>query len=112
MNDARCNTLLTFSVDTLSTMTKPFILKQYERAALLALSQPEQVSAQSAANRGFSRTHLEALLRLGLVIRSPSRVPHQRDYFDITDAGWRCMYGLTKAQIDSQLDRKPVPFRI
>jgi hypothetical protein len=93
-------------------MTKPYILNQHERTALLALSQDEQVSAHSDANRGFSRIHLETLLRLGLAIRPPSSTDQKGGGFQISSEGWRCMYGLTKAQIDSQTDRKPVPFRI
>lgn len=111
-NGAGVNTLLTSSRDTWVTMTKPYILNQYERAALMALSQQAQVSAQTATNRSFSRTHLETLLNLGLATRLPSRTEPARDDFAITDAGWRCMYGLSKVQIDRQTERKPVPFRI
>jgi hypothetical protein len=93
-------------------MTKPYILNRHERAALLALSQHDQVSARSVDYHDFSRAHLEALLRLGLATRQPSSTEGQHDVFKISDSGWRCIYGLTKAQIDSQTDRKPVPFRI
>lgn len=106
------NTLLTLSGDTSSTMTKPHILNQHERAALLALSQDEQVSARSDANRGFSRIHLETLLKLGLATRRTNSTDQKPKDFQISSEGWRCMYGLTKAQIDSQTDRKPVPFRV
>jgi hypothetical protein len=93
-------------------MTKPYILNRHERAALLALSQHDQVSARSVDYHDFSRAHLEALLRLGLATRQPSNTEDRRAVFKISDSGWRCMYSLTKAQIDSQADRKPIPFRI
>ncbi|HLV83632.1 MAG TPA: hypothetical protein VKY62_07630 [Devosia sp.] len=93
-------------------MTQPYALNQYERAALLTLSQQEQVPAHDDGNRGFSKVHLDALLRLALATKVPSRTDQRRDDFRISDDGWRCIYGLTKAQIDSQSDRKPVPFRV
>ena len=104
--------MLTSCGDTSCTMTKPYILNQYERAALLALSQHQQIAAHSDANAGFGRAHLEALLGLGLAMAVPSRTDQKRHDFRITDDGWCCIYGLTKAQIDSHTDRKPAPFRV
>ena len=93
-------------------MTKPYILNERERAALLALSQQDQVPAHSNANRDFGRTHLEALVELGLAHRIFPSAEHGNDDFQIADEGWHCIYVMSKAQIRRQTERKPVPFRI
>ena len=93
-------------------MTKPHILTQHERTALLALSQQDQVPAHSNANRDFGRAHLETLVELGLAHRITPDAEHAADGYQIAEAGWRCMYGMSKAEIRQQTERKPVPFRI
>lgn len=93
-------------------MTKPYILNERERAALLALSQQDHVRAHSSANRDFGRTHLEALVELGLAHRISPGTEHVTDGYQIAEEGWRCMYGMSKAEIRQQIERKPVPFRI
>ncbi|HTN63047.1 MAG TPA: hypothetical protein VL147_16115 [Devosia sp.] len=106
------NALLTSTGNTSSTMIKPYVLNQYERAALLALSQYEQVSAQGEGNTGFGRTHLEALLGRGLAVVVPSKTGRRLNNFRITNNGWLCMYGLTQAQIESRIHLRPAPFRV
>ncbi|WP_459096959.1 hypothetical protein [Devosia sp. A449] len=93
-------------------MSKPYILNIYERAALLALSKHKQIPAHSDANPGFGRAHLDALLGLGLAAVVPSQTDPKRNDFRISDDGWRCMFGLSKAQIDGDADRAPAPFRV
>lgn len=93
-------------------MTKPHILNQYERAALLALSQDTSIPAHGEARRGFGKAHLDVLVRLGLAIFVPQDTDRNRNNVRITDDGWRCMYGLTKAEFDSHTNVKPVPYRI
>lgn len=93
-------------------MSKPYILNQYERAALLALSQHEQIPAHDDASRGFGKAHIENLLGHGLAMAVPSKADQRHNAFRITDDGWRCIYGFTKAEIDSHTDRRPVPFRV
>lgn len=93
-------------------MTKPYILNQYERAALLALSQRDQTPAHGEAARSFGKAHLDVLLGFGLAALVPSKSDAKSNGFRITDEGWRCMYGLTKTQIDSDTNGKPAPFRV
>jgi hypothetical protein len=93
-------------------MSKPYILNPYERAALLALSQDAIIPAHSEANRGFGRAQLDGLVRLGLAIYVPRKAGQRHNGVQITDDGWRCMYGLTRAEIESHTDVRPAPFRI
>lgn len=87
------------------------ILNAFERAALLALSKSDLIPARGDATRGFGGVHLNALRSMGMATLLPQRSAGTSPMFSIADAGWRCMYGMTRQQIETS-PLKPVAFRV
>ena len=87
------------------------ILDHLERAALSALREG-WVATNAISERGLSRRPFERLRTMGLAVVSPSGRDDRRRGYAMTDDGWRCIYGFTKAQLDSFPDTAPAPFRV
>jgi hypothetical protein len=87
------------------------ILNAFERAALLALSKSDLIPAHGEVTRGFSAVHLSALRSMGMATLLPPRSAGASPMFAVTDEGWRCMYGMTRRQIETS-PLKPVAFRV
>jgi hypothetical protein len=89
------------------------ILNSFERLALAALAQTASVPAHGDSSRGFGKVHLDNLSRMGLAAPTPSRTDMRNPAYAISENGWLCMFGLTKAQIDgAPSGQKPVAFRV
>lgn len=88
------------------------ILNPYERQALAALRDNPSIMAEKADTMGFGRAALESLRKLGLANPTQPELQGRQARYAITDDGWRCIYGFSKAQVDSYPDQAPVPFRI
>lgn len=89
----------------------PHTLNNLERVALSALREG-WVASDAISELGLSRRIFERLRLMGLATASPSPRHGLRPGYAITDDGWRCIYGYTKAQMDNLPDTAPVPFRI
>jgi hypothetical protein len=87
------------------------ILNRSERAALSALREG-WIATEGVSALGLSRQHFETLHRLGLAMVAPSGRSDRRVGYAISEDGWRCIYGFSKAQLDSLSNIAPAPFRV
>lgn len=88
-----------------------YVLNRLERAALSALIKG-WIGADAVSDLGVSRRQFEGLRTLGLCTVTPSSRSDRRFGYAITDDGWRCIYGFSRAQLDSFADTAPAPFRV